>query len=197
MEIWKTIENFENYSISSHGRVRNKKHKILSNSHNVRNFTTYARVTLFLGGVRNYRQVHRLVASAFIPNPHNLPQVDHVDGNGLNNHVSNLRWVTASENIHSSFAKNPEMKKNICSRGGKKSGAIQRNKALQRLQNMLGRRFITFYGNGEIFRDACVTYACECGVVRTASIQWKEIRNHSGKCPECTNTVNRSSESIL
>jgi len=44
--------------------------------------------------------VHRLVAKAFIPNPDNLPLVDHIDNNSTNNHVSNLRWVTNQQNMN-------------------------------------------------------------------------------------------------
>ena len=47
--------------------------------------------------------VHRLVAMTFIPNPDNLPEVDHIDHNPQNNQVSNLRWVTHQTNIHHSY----------------------------------------------------------------------------------------------
>ncbi|MCM2531668.1 NUMOD4 motif-containing HNH endonuclease [Neobacillus pocheonensis] len=49
-------------------------------------------------GKRKQHYIHRLVGKAFIPNPHNKPQIDHMDGNPLNNHVSNLRWCTNKEN---------------------------------------------------------------------------------------------------
>jgi hypothetical protein len=54
---------------------------------------------LFKNGIRHNFQIHRLVAATYIDNPLNKPQVNHIDGNKSNNHVSNLEWVTQSENI--------------------------------------------------------------------------------------------------
>lgn len=58
----------------------------------------YLHVDLHNRDKRITRKVHRLVALAFIPNPENKPQVNHIDGDKTNNHVSNLEWVTGPEN---------------------------------------------------------------------------------------------------
>ena len=196
--IWVEIHDFPNYEISSEGDVRNKKfNRMLAFSLSCKNFTTYRRVTLFKNGRRYYKQVHRLVAESFIPNPQNLPQVDHIDADGENNSVSNLQWVTASQNIKKSFIQNRGQKLAICMKGSLKGRASTRKRSALKYQDMLQERFIAFHPSGELHNSACITYICECGTQRTASIMWKELRAHSGKCPTCTNTINKSSESLL
>jgi len=64
----------------------------------------YKRVGLFVDGRLVTRKVHRLIAEAFIPNAHDKPQVNHIDGDKANNRVGNLEWVTQSENKKHSFA---------------------------------------------------------------------------------------------
>jgi len=58
----------------------------------------YWRVNVTINGKSYQKPVHRLIATAFIPNPDNKPQVNHIDGNKQNNSVENLEWVTNSEN---------------------------------------------------------------------------------------------------
>ena len=96
-EQWREIKGLENqYAISSKGRVRNLKNgKILGGTYNSHGYKQ-----VDLKGKRH--TVHRLVALAFIPNPQNLPEVDHVDERKDNNDVSNLRWVSKSENVRHS-----------------------------------------------------------------------------------------------
>lgn len=62
----------------------------------------YAYIAVFDGIKRKKHRVHRLVAQTFLSNPCKLPQVNHIDGNKLNNNVYNLEWVTAGENQYHS-----------------------------------------------------------------------------------------------
>lgn len=111
-EIWKAIEGYQGaYEVSNQGRVRNIKRggKVLSSvevSHG------YTAVKLYKKGKSRTYLLHRLVASAFIPNPENKSQVNHIDMIKSHNSVDNLEWVTAAENIfHAFINKPPETRK--------------------------------------------------------------------------------------
>lgn len=99
IEIWKNIDGYENYEVSSFGNIRNKNTgRILKASSK----GGYYSVGLSNIKTKSFR-VHQLVAKAFLPNPENKPQVNHKDKNGLNNNVSNLEWNSHQENcIHRS-----------------------------------------------------------------------------------------------
>jgi len=93
MEIWRDIEGCEGrYQISSWGRVRNSKTGDILTPY--KNEKGYLKVSLMIGGKCKKFRVNRLVAFAFIPNPYNLPQVNHKDGNKENNSYTNLEWTT-------------------------------------------------------------------------------------------------------
>lgn len=64
------------------------------------NSSGYLKVNLTKDGIPYTHYVHRLVAETFIPNPDNLPQINHLDENKLNNELSNLTWCTARENLN-------------------------------------------------------------------------------------------------
>lgn len=102
MEIWKDILDHEGYQVSNYGRVRsfmNNRYGICDVSHILKtdiNSNGYERVYL---GSDYHPFVHKLVADAFIPNPHDYPIVRHKDDNRLNNCANNLKWGTQSDNI--------------------------------------------------------------------------------------------------
>lgn len=85
--------------IGKNGGVVNRGGLILKPSQQGR--TKHQRVMLFKNGKRKSYLIHRLVAQAFIPNPENLPLINHKDCDPTNNHISNLEWCTAKQNsIH-------------------------------------------------------------------------------------------------
>ena len=80
-------------------------HREQAKTHFISRNKQYEALGLYVNGKQKNYYVHRLVAEAFIPNPENKPQVNHKDGNPKNNHVSNLEWVTAKENIAHAYKK--------------------------------------------------------------------------------------------
>jgi hypothetical protein len=109
-ENWKDIEGFEGYyQVSDFGNVRSLDREFIGTT-GIRQVVKgkmmsyrsdkdgYNRALLSKNRVQKTIGVHRLVASAFISNPENKPEVDHIDASPQNNHVSNLRWVVSSEN---------------------------------------------------------------------------------------------------
>lgn len=99
-EIWADVEGYEGlYEISNFGRVKSfaksRKGKILTPTFEK---VGYSRVILSKDCIHQKYLIHRLVATAFVPNPENKEEVNHIDGNKLNNYFENLEWVTTSEN---------------------------------------------------------------------------------------------------
>lgn len=116
-EIWKAISNYSSYEVSNLGRVKSLarecqhldgtichlKERILQQSITIKyrnGKIDYTKVKLVDDqGISHNLYVHRLVAEAFIPNPENLPEVNHIDLNKSNNNIYNLEWVSKQQNV--------------------------------------------------------------------------------------------------
>ena len=107
METFKFMPDKENkYQISDYGRAISLNYngtKLVKDLSYITDKDGYKIVRLYYKNKAKCEKVHRLVAITFIPNPLNKPQVNHKDGNKSNNHISNLEWSTAKENVNHSF----------------------------------------------------------------------------------------------
>lgn len=124
MELWEPIKGMEgHYKVSNLGRIKSLKrikrqwngykyieYEISEKIRKPRYFNGYYIVNLTVNGVRYQEWVHRLVAQAFIPNPNNLPEVDHKNGRKLDNRANNLRWVTKEDNMRYMQARQNKLK---------------------------------------------------------------------------------------
>jgi hypothetical protein len=103
MEVFKFYKTYQkhNYEVSNYGRV--KKDGIIIPYEKLSNWGNYKEVFW-------HNTVHKAVGLLFVDNPENKPEIDHIDGNPLNNHYTNLRWVTHSENIRNPITINRMIK---------------------------------------------------------------------------------------
>jgi hypothetical protein len=122
-EIWRPVAEYEGYyEVSNMGRVKSlpvtveinagyfkvKKERILKDQCNGRGYRTLG---LSKKGIVRGFTVHRMVATAFIPNPDNYPFINHIDGDRANNHVSNLEWCTPLMNMRHAHLVTKTMKR--------------------------------------------------------------------------------------
>lgn len=113
-EKWKDIPGFEGYyQVSNLGRIKGVARQLPNGTHIKEKIrepqgATYLAVDLWRDNQSHSKLVHRLVAQAFLPNPDNLPEVNHKDGNPRNNAVANLEWVSSQDNSLHRLANKPK-----------------------------------------------------------------------------------------
>ena len=120
MEVWKDIEGYEGlYQVSNLGNVKSfPRHGTRTNQvfflSQSKDSKGYMRVWLSNGKVQKNFKVHRLVASAFVENPNNLPQVNHKDENKQNNSLLNLEWCNRKYNCNYGTRLDRQRKRVFC-----------------------------------------------------------------------------------
>ena len=100
-EIWKPVEGYENYYVSNFGKVKTPRGKLLKEH---LNYKGYVKVSLSKHNKCKSIALHRIVAKAFIPNPGQLPCINHIDEDKTNNCISNLEWCNNAYNKRYSSA---------------------------------------------------------------------------------------------
>lgn len=159
-EIWKQINGYEGlYEVSNLGNVRSVERRVWSRGFYITlkgkpkkyviDKRGYCIVFLSKDGVEKNYRVHRLVANAFVPNPYNKPEIDHINTNKLDNRSENLKWVTSKENSANTISRkkqldswNDELKRQIIETRRRNGG---KNAPIRVYQYTLDGEFVAEY----------------------------------------------------
>lgn len=170
-EIWKDIAGFEGlYQVSNLGNVRSLNY---ARKHIIKNLTPhlgtngYLRICFHKRPLHLGREVHRLVAEAFLPNQNNLPQVNHIDENRLNNRVENLEWCSCSYNANYG-SRNLKMKQKNTALYGKPVMYIETGEIFESMSEASKRKHCN-PGN--------ISNVCNKRAYRTGGYHWKLVEN--------------------
>jgi len=182
IEVWKDIEGFENsYQISNLGNVKSlnrivdigngkyytQKEKIISCYGKI-----YKQVNLYKNGKCYHRYIHILLAKNFILNKYNKEQVNHIDGNKLNNDLNNLEWVTKSENARHAYVLK------IGSKMKYNKGVLNKlSKPVNQytLDNCFVKRWDSISEAVNYFKpkNACISMCCNGKIKKTLGYKWQ------------------------
>lgn len=163
---WKDIDGYEGiYQVSENGDVRSFRRQRIKRL-SKRDSNGYKYVTLYKDGEMDQRSIHRLVAKAFIPNPYNMAEVNHINGDKSYNRVCNLEWCTRSENM-ARVVKDGAWKNN---RGEKAYQAKVTKKEVIAIRNRYKEENVT---QKELAKDFGIKQGHVCDIVNRRS--WKHI----------------------
>jgi len=153
-EIWKTISGAEGqYEVSSMGRVRSLERTVVNNekAYPVRQRVLLTKLRasqryISVSVLEKSMRVHRLVATAFIPNPENKPQVNHINGIKTDNRVENLEWCTHSENTLHAFKSGLMHAVENSGRFQNKYSELDQNQMIESLKTMSKKDVCSLFG---------------------------------------------------
>jgi hypothetical protein len=153
-----------------------------------KNHTTYHRVTFSKNGKTKRFQVHRLVATHFIPNTENKPIVNHIDNDGTNNNVSNLEWCTHKENMKHSAEQGRQEETLYKAHAAAAIANVELSN--ERYKNMIGSivhklTIVDFYIDKSLNRST-VKFICKCNCGNTTEKNLDQLRKATPSCNECS-----------